>query len=143
MLSPLFYRKTTKRGEIDVAGIINRSGESLANRSLDKVSEFASHEAEKEIRELYDAAITFLIKIKRIEEEINKLRNEEIYNLRNKDRKRNSSLMSSIDFIFDTNLTEDHSQEDLLRGRVYLAILEFEKVLYKIMDWKLVFTFVG
>ena len=54
-----------------------------------------------------------------------------------------SSLMSSIDFIFDTNLTEDYSQEDLLRGRVYLAILEFEKVLYKIMDWKLVFTFVG
>lgn len=117
-----------------MAGIINRSGESLANRSLDKVSESASHEAEKEIRELYDAAITFLIKIKRIEEEINKLRNEEIYNLRNKDLKRNSSLMSSIDFIFDTNLTQNHYQEDLLRGRVYLAILEFEKVLYKIMD---------
>lgn len=51
--------------------------------------------------------------------------------------------MSNINFIFDTNLTKDHYQEDLLRGRVYLAILEFEKVLYKIMDWKLVFTFVG
>lgn len=135
MLSPLFYRKTTKRGEIDVAGTISRSGENLVDRSLNKVSESASHEVEKEIRELYDAAINFLIEIGRIEGEINKLGS--------KNRKRNSSLMSNINFIFDTNLTEDHYQEDLLRGRVYLAILEFEKVLYKIMDWKLVFTFVG
>ena len=122
-----------------MAGTISRSGENLVDRSLDKVSESASYEAKIKIRDLYNAAIKFLKTLEGIAIDINKLKINKRVGTINSGGKVG---IGEIDSIFNKPDKQSKEKEDTLRGRVYLAILEFEKVIYEIMNWELIFTFI-
>lgn len=87
-----------------------------------------SQEIDPIMRELRMAAYKFMWKLRYILAKANKA------NI-------NYHQNSFIDEI-SSNLMDNTDIDSSLRGEIYLAVLDFERVIYKIMNWKLIFTFI-
>lgn len=110
-----------------MAKIVTSSKE-IAKDTLDFTTKRASQDIDSTMKKLRKAAKVFLGRLKDILAKVN------ITNI-------SYHQNSFIDEI-SSNLMDNTDIDSSLRGKIYLAVLDFERAIYEIMHWKLIFTYV-